>query len=348
MSHSRSRFGALCALLASACGSSLAPPALPLTPPAVLCSGERADASCRTPEEVEAWLREPGLRILGCADTVEGIQGARVLTLSAPTAHGSVVFRAKWRAYETRSSVNDPRTELAAYAVQSLFLNSSEFVVPPTAGHCFELVHYRATVQANAEVTIHGMRCVYGILSYWLEDAQSIDAADDEGILDSDDSAFDEHLFNISASYRQSAANVNILTYLIHHADSHGRQFVLRGGARTPWLYAVDNSSAFGSYKNPDVERDWSLIGVPALPRASVERLKRADPGDLAVVEQYENVAGVLRSTPRTATGAEREAGFRWHHGQLQVGLTRLEISGVAARRAALLTSLGRQQLRTY
>ena len=348
MSQIRSRFGGLSVLLSSACGSSLAPPAAPLTPPAVLCFGEPASASCRTPEEVESWLHDPGLRILGSADTAQGIQGAKVLTLSAPTALGSAGFRAKWRAYATRSSMSDPRKELGAYAVQSLFLKPGEFVVPPTAGHCFELLHYRATVQANADATMRGTRCVYGVLSYWLEDARSTDVANDEGILESEDNAFDEHLFNTSASYRQSAANVNILTYLIDHGDSHKRQFVLRGGPRTPWLYEVDNSVAFGTHTNPEVEQDWSQILVPALPRASIERLKRADPDDLAVIEQYENVAGLLRVTRRTAPGPEREASLRWHHGQLQVGLTRSEIRGVAARRTALLTSVGRQILRTY
>ncbi len=337
MSKIKDGFGALC-LLASACGSSLAPPAAPLTPPTVLClGGERPSASCRAPEEVGAWLRDPGLQILGSVDTAQGIQGAKVLTLSAPTAKGRVVFRAKWRAYATRSSVNDPRRELGAYAVQSLFLEPSEFVVPPTAGHCFELLHYRATVEANADVTMQGTRCVYGILSYWLEDAQSIDAANDNGILESDDRAFDEHLFSASPSYRQSAANVNLLTYLIHHGDSHRRQFVLRGGARAPWLYIVDNSLSFGAYKNPDVEEDWSRILVPALSPASIERLSRADLDDLAVIEQYENAAGLLRVVRRAAPGAERDAGLRWDHGQLQVGLTRSEIRGVAARRTALL-----------
>jgi hypothetical protein len=348
MSQIRSRLGGLCFLLSSACGSSLAPPDAPLTTPALLCFDEPAGARCRTPEEVESWLHDPGLRILGSADTAQGIQGAKVLTLSAPTALGSVVFRAKWRAYATRDSKSDPRKELGAYAVQSLFLKPGKFVVPPTAGHCFELSHYRATVQANADATMRGTRCVYGVLSYWLEDARSTDVANDEGILQSEDNAFDQHLFNTSASYRQSAANVNILTYLIDHGDSHKRQFVLRGGPRTPWLYEVDNSVAFGTHTNPEVEQDWSQILVPALPRASIERLKRADPDDLAVIEQYENVAGLLRVTRRTAPGPERDAGLRLHRGQLQIGLTRSEIRGVAARRTALLTSVGRQILRTY
>jgi hypothetical protein len=314
----------------------------------VLCFSGPASRSCRTHEEVESWLHDPGLRILGCADTAQGIQGAKVLTLSAPTALGSVVFRAKWRAYATRNPMSDPRKELGAYAVQSLFLTPDEFVVPPTAGHCFELLHYRATVQANATATMRGTQCVYGVLSYWLEDAWSTDVANDEGILESEDNAFDERLFNTSASYRRSAANVNILTYLIDHGDSHKRQFVLRGGQQTLWLYEVDNSVAFGTHTNPEVEQDWSQLLVPALPRASIERLKRADPDDLAVIEQYENVAGLLRVTRRTAPGPERDAGLRYHRGQLQIGLTRSEIRGVAARRTALLTSAGRKTMRTY
>ena len=60
-----------------------------------------------------------------------------------------------------------------------------------------------------------------GILSYWIEDVQTLPEAERAGWFDWEADLVDEDLFEDNAVYRESAANVNLLTYVIEHADSH-------------------------------------------------------------------------------------------------------------------------------
>src|SRR5688572_23404981 len=143
------------------------------TRPARLCRTKALLERCRTAEEVESWLTHPDLEIIGWTATPSGLQGAKVLTLRAPGML-PVVFRAKWRASSTTSARNSPRRELAAYAVQKLFLEPHEYVVPPTAPHCFPIDEYRKKINPRAKPTWRDVPCVYGILSYWLEDVEDL------------------------------------------------------------------------------------------------------------------------------------------------------------------------------
>jgi hypothetical protein len=332
------------------CGRGMPEPAAPLTPPLRICTdGKRA--ACRSAVEIEAWLRDPDLRILGSAATQRGIQGAKVLTLSVVAGPGPVTFRAKWRAYSTLTNMSDPRRELAAYGVQRSYLEPDEYVVPPTAGYCFDLAEYRARVDPAARATFRGIPCVYGVLSYWLEDARSLDAAEEQGLLARDDRALDRQLFSRSPSYRDSAANANLLAYLIHHGDSHINQFVITGDAERPHLYIVDNSLAFDRYQNPDLPERWSELIVPALPLKSLLRLRLAAQNgfsQLAVVEQYRASNGRLIASDAGREAGRVDEGLRWVRGELQVGLTSAEIRSVDSRARALLRRLAERRVRAY
>src|SRR5688500_15573569 len=103
-------------------------PHAPLTPPTRLCTQPQPAEPCRAPADVEAALRDPNLLVLGAAETPQGRQGARILTLAVPRASGRFVFRAKWRAHSTLSTLSDPRRELGAHAVPRLFLEPPAYV----------------------------------------------------------------------------------------------------------------------------------------------------------------------------------------------------------------------------
>lgn len=266
-------------------------------------------------------MQRPDLEILSASETSTGKQGAHVLTLRA----AGVVFRAKWRPDSSRTTRNDPRLELGAYAVQKLFLQPSEYVVPPTAVHCFPLAAYRARVDAKAQPTLPGARCISGILSYWLEGVASVmDARKDGWFEGENDHALSLALFGRNPVYRDSIARVNVLTYVIGHRDSHTRNFVIaRGGS--PVVYSVDNSLSFTMAPNPRIlpERDWSKIQVPALPRAIIERLRSASQR----VATLANIAVVQRTT---------------------IGLTKAEIDGVRQRMLELVARADRGELAVY
>jgi hypothetical protein len=332
------------------CAASVPEPAAPLTPPTRLCTEAQPSSACRTASAIDAALRAPELVVLGAAETPQGRQGARILTLALPAQAGRLVFRAKWRAHATLSSLNDPRRELGAHAVQRLFLEPHEYVVPPSAGHCFDLAEYRRSVDPAGRATFAGIDCVFGVLSYWLEDGRGLDDAEDAGWLSSDQRAFDAAWFRRSASYRDSASDLNVLTFLIEHGDSHPDQFIIGGSAQLPRLYSVDNSLSFGSFRNPTVDEDWSRLLVPSIRLSTVQRLRQLTPeqlSSLTVIEQYRIRDGSLvHGAAGAAVNAFRP--LRWAGRELQIGLTRAEIARVASRLRALTSSVASGRLATH
>lgn len=327
-------------------------PAAPLTQPDQLCRASTHGRPCRTVSEVESWLDDRGLEILGVAQPPTGIQGALVLTLRAPRLV-PVVFRAKWRAHSTTTTRNSPRRELAAYAIQRLFLDEDEYVVPPTAPHCFPLEAYRAQIDGKATATFKEAPCVYGYLSYWLEDVESLSAAAEEGWFHGQyRHAFDPRLYADNAPYRDSISRVNMLTYLIGHADSHAKNFVITGDSSAPVVYSVDNSLSLGLKKNArlDPRHDWSTFKVPSLPRAAVERLRAAQ-GELdrlAAIAMLEPRGGQLVPAAEVPRVKPDALGLEWTGGRLRVGLSTAEIGEVKVHIALLLEKVERGEIELY
>ena len=317
----------------------LAAPAAPLTPPTRLCSGN--EGQCRNATDVEALFGGP-LEIIGVTDTPGGMQGAKLLTLRGHDRWGDSVIRAKWRAQSTEDLINEPRKELAAYAVQKLFLDETEFVVPPTVAHCFALAQYRR-FESAARSSFPSVNCVFGFLSYWLEDAQTVGAARAHGLLPAGAGIWDARLFERDPEYRDTVSNGNLLTYLINHGDAHEDQFVLQSTPRGIRAFVVDSSISFRSLKNPMLllRQDWSELQVPALNQKSLDRLRRLTNSDfkrLGNVSELEVRAGVLvQALPREPLESDGTAAS-WRGSRLRVGLTRGEIELVSARTHDLLS----------
>jgi len=321
-----------------------------LTQPTQLCREGLPLRSCRTVEEIEALLAGD-LEILAARKTSGGFQQARVLTLRSRGPR-SVVFRAKWRAHSTTTPRNSPRFELAAYVVQKLFLEPREYVVPPAAPYCFPLAAYRAYVDTNARETFPRSGCVYGVLSYWLEDVTVVADANRAGWFHGlYRHLFDPSLFDRDPAYRNSIGRVNLLTYVIGHRDSHARNFVIAPSGTQPaayTVYSVDNSKSFTLAQNLGIKptHNWSAIHVPSLPRAAIERLRGADLSSLAVIAVLRPANGRLVATERDA--ATITTGVDWADDRLVVGLTALEIEDVRTRIAELLRRVDQNELALY
>jgi hypothetical protein len=331
----------------------LAAPAAPLTQPEILCTDAEPTVECNRAEQIEAWLRDPRLVIVGSAPT-GGTQGASILTVAVPRVESRIVLRARWRPLSSQSLTNDPRKELGAYAVQKLFLEPHEYVVPPTTGHCFALEHYRGAVDRDATPSFEeeGGRCVFGILSYWLENVNNPKGARKAGLW-SEDGILDEKLFEQNVGYGKSIADLNLLTYLIHHGDSHDQQFLISKDRLRPHVYSVDNSIAFQSIKNPMLlfRTDWSNIQVPAVSRRSIARLRSLAEESwerLAVIEQYRARGADLVPEPPATIIGPRDAGLRRVGLGLQIGLTDAEIRGVRDRLSLLISDIDDGDVRTF
>jgi hypothetical protein len=251
------------------------------------------------------------------------------------------VFRAKWRPQSSDDLINESRKELAACAVQKLFLDEAEWVVPPTVARCFTLREYDALIPTE-KATFPGTDCVFGFASYWLEDIVTLAAARERGLL-AGEGVLDLDRFGRDPVYRSSLAKANLLTYAINHGDAHDEQFLLQPTSRGFRAFVVDNSVSFQSIKNPMLlfRDDWSQIRVPWLPKNKLERLSKLSDDDYAGLG---NVAELERRGTRLVPAhAERPlaksdgSAMSWNGERLRVGLTALEIELVKSRIHQLL-----------
>jgi hypothetical protein len=330
-------------LASAACSKHLplAAPAAKLSPPTRLCAIGDDASTCRSGRQLDELLAGP-LTLLGMADPPSGSQGAKLLTVRGVSAGNPVVFRVKWRPQSSDDLINESRKELAACAVQKLFLDDAELAAPPTAARCLGLREYR-TFAPNTDPTFADTDCVFGFMSYWLEDVVTLHTARERGVLAAGDGIMDADRFAHDVVYRTSLANANLLTYAINHGDAHDEQFLLQSTTRGYRTFVVDNSISLRSIKNPMLlfREDWSNIHVPWLPKKSVERLAKLTDGDFAGLGSVTELERRGRDLV-TVRASDRQAksdgsGMSWSGNRLRVGLTKSEIDLVQARIHELL-----------
>ncbi|MCZ6875833.1 MAG: hypothetical protein O7G88_20265 [bacterium] len=266
------------------------------------------------------------------------------------TAHGSsgamrfkVQFRdctavtVKWHVSppEARAYNNDPRRELAAYAIQKLFLDPKDYVVPVTVPVCVPVKDLSETgLQATPQV--EGMSCVAGPASVWLKNVNAV-----RNFLDRE--RFERSVLGQEKSdYAWDFANLNIFTYLISHRDGRKGNFLVSTLPNQSRIFSIDNGLAFGGIGNPrpDIIR-WGHLKVEQLPRVTVARLRAIR------AEQLQQILGTVaeyRIAPdgrlRLVAASENlnpEVGFRRQGNIVQIGLTAKEIAGIERRLRKLI-----------
>lgn len=215
---------------------------------------------------------------------------------------------------------NVPRYEVAAYELQKLFLDQSDYVVPPTVLRAFPLSWYRKNVDPEARATFGEAESVLAVIQYWLFDVE----AHPRGDMDR---------FETDDAYARRLADCNVLTYLIEHKDENQGNFLMARNPDDPRIFSVDNGIAFDS-RVSDRGYWWRTLQVDRLPRTTVERLRDIDRGDLdrtlGVLYQYEiqdrELVPVAPGAPLSWRGIEEEDGV------VQLGLTRQESDDVEDR----------------
>lgn len=271
--------------------------------------------------------------------TDAGITGAERITVYFPAIRRAI--RLKWKAAPPGDADgwnNAPRKELAAYAIQKWFLLPRDYVVPTAVGRCLSLETYRATVP-EAKPTLPGTRCVFGIQSLWLEDVAP------------PETLYDEAAFARDPLYARHLANFNLLTFLIENRDTRDGNVLASKDASNRRIFSVDNGISFDPLVYNFFLNQWRDIRVPALPRASIEplrRLTRERVDELAVVAQFRVDANGILRPERPGAPIDPKRGSRFRDGVLQLGLTDDEIAHVWERVQALLREVDTRELALF
>lgn len=247
-------------------------------------------------------------------------------------------IQVKWRRCIAGADAfnNQPRYEVAAYALQKLFLDEDEYVVPPTVIRGFPAAVYD-TLDAGAIITFKNPDVVFIVLQYWLEEVSTKDV-------------FDPRRLKSDSLYARHFANANLLTYLIKHADSNEGNLLISTIPDQPRVFAVDNGVSFGSQEsNRGIL--WQRMQVNRVPRRSIERLRDLRKSDLeatlAVVAQFELSDTAVQVVP-PGQWLKKNAGVRREGNTLQFGLTQREIDETWKRLEALLRRVEKGELTLF
>jgi len=225
---------------------------------------------------------------------------------------------------------NSPRKELAAWKLQSLFLDPVDFTVPATALRCVPLERWEERHSRERPV-VPGTKCVLVQTAIWIENVTV------------PDELYEEERFLTDLNYAYHLANFNIFAYLIDLRDNRKGNVLVSTDDSNRRVFAVDNGVAFGTvwynwFYPPTYA--WRKIRVPALSRKSIDRLRkleRADVDFLMVVAQLEaDSNGILWSvTPGPAI--DPEVGVRRDGTTVQFGLTEEEVDEIWERIESLI-----------
>ena len=285
--------------------------------------------------EIESRLRGP-LEIVGMEQarpTIEGDRSARV-ELAGPEGKAPMAVRWKPVAPPGEGFNNEPRYELAAYRLQTMFLDECEYVVPPAVLRALPVADYRR-IRGDAPPTLRGSGAVIFLLSYWLSDVTPREP-------------WNAQRFAADPRYARHWANLNLLTHIIDHKDSNTGNLLISKYEADARVFSVDNDVAFAS-RVSDLGAEWRELRVDRLPRATVERLRKITPQDLerelGVVAEFQLVDGQLVLIDTPGGNAAPRRGVLSSRGQVQFGLTGQEIAATMARIEGLLARVDEGQL---
>lgn len=244
----------------------------------------------------------------------------------------------KWAAAPRGGEIfnNNPRYELAAYRLQTLFLDGPAYVVPPTALRAVPLDAYPAH-GGEARATFDGAESVLVLLQYFLFEVTA-------------ENVFDRRRFDADTAYARRWADANLLTYLIGHNDSNTGNLLVSRDPANPRVFAVDNGISFRS-EAPDGEGRWRFLQVSRFPGVSVARLRALTEQDLhralGVLLQLEVRDGRLVAVEPTEN-LDPGRGLRRQGDVIQLGLDHGEIDDVWSRLRELLLRVDRGRVQLF
>lgn len=294
--------------------------------------------------EIEARLRSQSFEVLNMptsrglpsertyAPTVRFEDGAMLQLKFAPAPRGGQVFN------------NRPQYEVAAYEFQKLFLDESEYVVPPTAARCFALDFVEQAIDKapnrrfieDPEPTFDEWRMSLVVLQYWL---WNVDVAEKNDIRD-------KKRLEVDEAFARHAGNFNLLTYLIRHNDSNRGNFLISTDPANPRVFSVDNGLAFSQLASEESDRGtyWRRLRIERFPATSIERLRALTLEDLhatlGVVAQFQHGPDGSFVQVDATENLDPGKGIRRTPTVLQLGLKATEIRNIYRRLTSLIEDI--------
>lgn len=282
--------------------------------------------------EIDGILREGEIQVIDVQPS-RGLPGERTYRVTLQS--GGQVLQIKYApAGEGADEFNNrPRYELAAYAVQTLFLDEREWVVPPTAIRAFPIEAVQATVARTGDAanpperTFDEWPMTLVALQYWMFSVDIPDELPDNDRLEADE------------VYERLLGNFNLLTYVIGHSDSNRGNFVQSMDPAWPRVFSIDNGVAFASEES-DRGTQWRDLRLDRYPASAIDRLRgvslEALQARLGVLVQLELRDGDFVEVERTEN-LDPGRGVRRDAERIQLGLTESEIRAMHRRITRLL-----------
>lgn len=288
------------------------------------------------PETLEAQLRSGRFEILEARYAGAGLTGAQRLRLRLLELD-DLEIRAKWKAMPSRMDGvnNSPRKEVAAYALQKLFLEPEDYVVPTSVARCIPVEAFPEPENHRAG-PFEDLGCELGVLSAWLDGVQL------------PDTLYEADRFAEDPVYAAHLGRFNLATYLMLHQDGRSGNFLVSVNEADRRVFAVDNGVAFSGIFYNWFVRNWKSIHVPAIPEQALATLRRLDFADVraleTVVELHRTSMGGLE--PRSASEVlAADKGVRMAGDIIQMGLTEDEIEDLWERIEKLLEDVDEGEL---
>jgi hypothetical protein len=306
---------------------------------AFACVSQAQDVNLRLPvPELERMLAQDPFTIVSAEISRPKAKGD--ITLKAEVSFdGRPPIRVKLRKAEPGADTfnNQPRYDLAAYRLQTLFLDPADYVVPPTAVRFLPLEEFDK-YSPGVKRTFSGADEALAVLQYWLQEVKVI--AD----------VYLPALYDTDPVYARSLGQMNILTFLIEHGDSNVGNFLISRSETDRRVFSVDNGVAFAAGES-DRGRKWARMRVASLPAATVDRLRALTleelNAQLAVVAQWTLEDGHFVPV-QFSESLSSIRGVRQERAVLQMGLTKSEIERVWRNRQRLLDMVDDGKLKIY
>jgi hypothetical protein len=250
----------------------------------------------------------------------------------------STAFEVKWATSARGGEAfnNQPRYEAAAYALQRLYLDDRDLVVPPTVLRMVPAAVF-ATAKLRGEPTFDDTPSILVALQYWTMDVTA-------------DDVFDTKRAERDSVYARHLGDLNILTYLIRQRDANKGNILVSIDSTNPRLFAVDNGVAFESAPS-NRGTEWQHMRVKRVSAATAARLRAISDTTLTralgVIAQFER-RGDEYVAAEPGANLDPQRGVRRNATILQFGLTRSEIDGVRDRLRDLIERIDRGKIRTF